>query len=149
MFSRSQGSSSTTFTFFEFISVLVVLGLGLLNGCASPRDREAARHAAARIHSHIHSRNFAAIYDEAANGFKTVDRADFVTGMSELQNKLGPVKDLKEMGYKTGLDSRVGRTHALVFDIQFEGERVRETLVFVRGDDDQMQLWKLGIEPAD
>ena len=105
--------------------------------------------AAARVHSQIRSRSFASIYDESANGFKTVDKVEFVAWMSELQNKLGPVKKLKEIAYQIGLDSRVGRTHALVFDVQCEGERIRETLVFVRDDDHTMRLWKLGIEPVD
>jgi hypothetical protein len=148
MFSRADSSLSATSKLYQFTSVLLFLGLVLLNGCANPRDREAARHAAARIHSQSHNRNFAIIYDEAATGFKTVDRAEFVADMSDLQNKIGAVKNLKEIAYQTGLDSKVGRTHALVFDVQCERERIRETLVFVRGADHKMQLWKLGIEPA-
>lgn len=130
-------------------TLFVLLGLALFNGCASSLDREDARQAATRVHSQIHSRSFAALYDESLDGFKTVDKAEFVTGMSALQDKLGLVKNLKEMAYQTGLDSRVGRTHALVFDMQCEGQRVRETLVFVRGNDHKMQLWKFNIEPFD
>lgn len=146
MFNRSQDSLSATFKFFQFITLLVFLWLGLLSGCANPQDREVARQAAARIHSQIHSRDFAAIYDESGEGFKTVEKAEFIAGMTELQNRLGAVKTFKEMAYQAGLDSRLGRTHALVFDVQYEGERVRETLVFVRGDDHKMQLWKLDIK---
>jgi hypothetical protein len=139
--------SDSFFKFFESTSLLVLLVPGLLAGCANSRDREAAREAAARIHSQIRSRSFAAIYDEAADGFKTVEKADFVDGMNGLQDKLGPVKDIKEMVYQTGLDSRVGRTHTLVFDVRFEVERVREILVFVHGNENKLQLWKLDIEP--
>lgn len=147
MFNRSLSSLPGLVRFFQFTTLLLLLGLGLLNGCATSQDQEAAISAAVRIHSQIQKRNFAAIYDEAANGFKTVDRAEFVAAMSELQNKLGPMKNLKEMAYQTGFDSRAGQTHALVFDVWYERERVRETLVFVRTGDDKMQLWKLGVEP--
>lgn len=132
---------------FQSTSLLVFLVLGLLNGCTNSRDLEAARQAAARIHSQIQSRNYDEVYDESANGFKTVNKDEFVADMRELQDKLGPVKNLKELAYQTGLDSRAGRTHALVFEVQCERERLRETLVFVRGENDKMQLWKLGIEP--
>ena len=146
MFNQSQDSLSATFKFSHFISLLVFLSLGLSSGCANAGDREAARQAAARIHSQIHNRDFAAIYDESAEGFKTVEKAEFVAGMTRLQDKLGAVKNFKEMVYQAGVDSRAGRTHALIFDVQCEGESVRETLIFVRGDDQRMQLWKLGIE---
>ena len=67
--------------------------------------------------------------------------------MTELHDKLGAIKNIKEMAYQAGLDSRAGRTHALVFDVHCESARARETLVFVRGEDHKMQLWKLNIDP--
>lgn len=130
--------------------VLVVLGsLSLSGGCGFRRDKEDARLAAARIHSQMLSRNFAAIYDESATGFKTVDQSEFVARMNELQDKLGRIKNRTEIAYQRGLDTRVGRTHALVFDLQCDVGHVRQTLVLVRTGSGGMQLWKLGIVPVD
>ena len=148
MFNRTLDLLSAPFKSFHSKGLLVILVLGLISGCVNSRDREAARDAAARIHSQIQSRNFAAVYDESSSGFKTVEKADFERDMREIQDKVGAVKSLKEMAYQTGLDSRFGRTHSLVFDVQYENERVRETLVFVRGDDETMRLWKLSLAPV-
>ena len=128
--------------------ILVALVVGLLNGCANSADREDARAAATRIHAQIQSRSFAQIYDESADGFKTIEKAQFVADMRELSGKLGPIKKLKEIAYQTGFDSRAGRTHSLVFELQCESERVRETLILVRANDRTMQLWKFGLEPC-
>ena len=127
----------------------VVLSLSLLGGCAIQRDQEAARLVAARIHSQMHSRDFAAIYRESATGFKTVDEADFVARMNEICDKLGRFNNLNEITYQTGLDSRVGRTHTLIFDLRGELRRARETLVLIRGENGDMLLWKFGIEPIE
>lgn len=145
---RSQDSLLATIKLFQPPALLVVLvSLTLLGGCAVQRDREAARFAAARIHSQMLNRNFATIYDESASGFKTIDESEFVARMNELQDKLGRINNLNEIAYQTGLDSRVGRTHALVFDLQCDLGRARETLVLVRAGSGEMQLWKLGIDP--
>lgn len=130
------------------MTILVALVVGLLNGCANSADLEDARFAASRVHAKLQSRSFAEMYDESAAGFKTVEKTQFVADMRRLNDELGSVKNLKEIAYQTGLDSRVGgRTYSLVFEVQCEKQRVRETLVFVRANDHRMQLWKFGIEP--
>jgi hypothetical protein len=127
--------------------ILVVLVVGLLNGCANSGDRKDARAAATRIHEQIQRRSFAQIYDESADAFKMIEKPQFVADMRDIFDKLRSIKNFKEIAYQTGFDSRAGRTHSLVFEVQCETERVRETLVFVRANDRTMQLWQFGIEP--
>jgi hypothetical protein len=130
------------------ISVLLVatLSIGLSTACKVTQDREAAEKAADRIHVQMRNRDFAGIYNQSASGFRTDTEAGFVSHMTEIQNKLGQIKDVKAVAYETGLDTRVGKTCTLIFAVRYDFGRVRETLVLVRGNN-EMQLWKLGIEP--
>lgn len=70
---------------FQPAALLVILSL--LGGCGVQRDREDARAVAARVHSQMLNRNFAAIYAQSASGFKTIDESEFVTRMNELQDR--------------------------------------------------------------
>ena len=126
---------------------LIVFALSLVAACAGQQDRGVARLAAGRIHSQMLSGDFGAIYNESADGFKTIDASEFISMMTTMQDKLGRIKNIKELAYQTGLDSRVGRTHTLIFDIEYDSGRVKETLVLIYADRHTMQLWKLGIEP--
>jgi hypothetical protein len=129
------------------VLLLVALSAGLSFGCEVGQDKEAAETLAARIHTQMRSRDFAGVYNQSASGFRTVSEAEFVSDMTEIQNKLGQITDVKAVAYQTGLDTKAGRTHTLIFAVRYDRGRVRETLVFVRGDNNEMQLWKLGIEP--
>jgi len=133
------------------ISVLLVitLSVGLSTGCNVAKDRDAAETAATRIHAQMRNRDFAGIYNQSASGFRTVPEGEFVSHMTEIQNKLGQINEIKAVAYETGMDTRVGRTHTLIFGVRYDHGRVRETLVLVRGNNNEMQLWKLGIEPID
>ena len=131
------------------ISVLLVGGLSasLSTACYNAQDRTAAETVADRIHGQMSNRDFAGVYKQAASGFRTVTEAEFVSQMTEIQNKLGQVQSVKEVAYETGVDTTAGRTYTLKFAISYDRGLVRETLVLLRGDNNEMQLWRLGIEP--
>ncbi len=133
------------------VAVLALLaGVIFLVGCAVERDRTEAVAVAARVHDEIRAGDFAAAYKESAPRFKTVgSESDFVTWMGKFDEKFGSLKNANEISYETGLDSRIGRTHLLVFDLQYVHGRARETMILVRSESGQMQLWKLGIQPID
>jgi hypothetical protein len=91
--------------------------------------------------------DYAGMYRESAAGFKTMSEPEFINFMTDLQKKLGALKSIQQKAYQTGVESSVGRTYSLIFDVEYELGRVRETLVMVRGDNGQMQLWRLGLVP--
>ena len=94
--------------------------------------------------------DFEAVYRKSAPRFKTVgSESEFVAGMKKLQEKLGLLKNANEIAYQTGLDSRIGRTHLLVFDLEYDRGSARETLTLVQSENGGMQLWKLDIQPVE
>ena len=125
----------------------VLLLIGIFGGCVNQRDLERANSAASHIHSQMGSGDYAGIYRESASGFKTLSEPEFVTLMTNLQKELGALKNRQQRAYTTGVDSNAGKTYSLIFDVEYELGRVRETLVFARGDDGAMQMWRLGINP--
>ena len=124
-------------------------GIILAVGCINAVDKRDAHTQADRINQRIRSKEFAEIYKASALRFKTVgSEADFVAWMSQLHETLGQLKHAQEIAYESGMDSRIGKTHKLVFALEFERGRARETLIMVRSPNGEMQLWKLGMEPA-
>ena len=132
----------------RFLRLLIVIAsFSLLVSCTSEKDMQATKTAAAHINTQMGNKEFANIYRESSPGFKTISESDFVTHISELQKKLGPIKNTSDRAYQSGMDNNLGRIHTLISDVEYETGHVRQTLVFVRGENGAMQLWKLGFDP--
>src|SRR6266566_6906714 len=87
----------------------LLVGLALVGACRNERDLTEAKSVAAKVHAHLLSREFAAIYQESAPGFKlSGSESDFVSQMRRLDEALGPLKSTNEMAYKINLDSTTG-----------------------------------------
>jgi len=133
-----------------FALLVITIGALLLVGCAITRDKEDAQTVAAGIHQKIIAGDFAAIYHESAPPFKAVgSESEFVAGLKGLQQKFGQLKNEDQVAYQTSLDSSIGQTHLLVFDLEFDHGRARESLMFVRSAEGKMALWRLDIKPLD
>ena len=132
-------------------ALLAVLASAVvLAGCAGEQDRAQAKTVADGVHAHLRSGEFAAIYDESAPRFKTVGSASqFVSQMKAFHEGLGSLKNANEIAYQTGLDSTVGRTHVLLFTLEYEHGKAIERLTLVRSAAGEMQLWKMDIQPVD
>jgi hypothetical protein len=128
---------------------LVVFGISiLLGGCSIEEDRRDAEVIAASVHNALRNGSFAEIYQNSAAPFKAVgSEAQFVAGLNDFKQRLGILKKETEINYVTGFDSKFGRTHTLVFDLQFEKGRARESMMLVRSVSGTMELWRLDIEP--
>lgn len=130
--------------------VVTALTIGFLSlvSCSITRDQEDARAVAARVHREMLAGDFAAIYKLSAPPFKAVgSESEFVAGLKGFQEKFGPLRNQKEVVYQTGLDSSIGRTHLLVFDLEFDQGRARESLMLVRSASGKMELWRLDVQP--
>ena len=128
--------------------VLAIVGcVTFLIDCATERDRGEAGTVAARVHTEMRAGDFRTVYKESAPRFKTVgSESEFVAQMNALRQELGELKNANEIAYQTGLDTRIGRTHVLVFDLEFDRRHARETMILVRSGSGEMQLWKLVID---
>jgi len=51
--------------------------------------------------------------------------------MSSLREKLGTLTQVNEIAYERGIDTRVGQTCTLKFNLVLSSKHARETLVFV------------------
>ncbi len=127
--------------------LIVIASVNLFVGCTSEKEMQATKTAAARINSQMRNKEFANIYRESSQGFKTISESDFVAHITELQKKLGPIKKISDRAYQSGMDNTAGRTHTLISDVEYETGHVRQTLVFVQGENGEMKLWKLGFDP--
>lgn len=136
----------------KWISLLLAFlaSIVVLIGCRSDQDRTQAKTAADKFHAHLRSGEFVAIYDESAPRFKTVgSQSQFVLQMKKFHETLGSLKNADEIGYETGLDSTVGRTHVLLYRLEYEHGNASERLTLVRSPAGEMQLWKMDLQPAD
>lgn len=127
--------------------LMVIASLSIFVSCTSEKDMRATKTAAARINSQMRNKEFANIYRESSPLFKTTSESDFVAQITELQKKLGPIKNISDRAYQSGMDNNVGRIFTLISDVEYETGHGRQTLVFVRGENGAMQLWKLGFDP--
>jgi hypothetical protein len=128
----------------------VLAGLIFFTGCSVVEDRGDARLVAARVHAEMMAGDLANIYRESAPRFRSVgSESEFVAMMQKYDGEFGSFKSANEIGYKTTLDSRIGRTHELLFDLEYERVRARELLIMVRSAKGKMELWKLDIQRLD
>jgi hypothetical protein len=90
--------------------------------------------------------DFAAVYRDAAPRLKSASsESEFVDYFNQIKQQLGTLRESHEITYESRLDSRLGRTHALMFRLEYERGRLYETMILVKSDSGQMQLWKLGV----
>lgn len=132
-------------------ALLAILGsAAVFVGCAGEQDRAQANTVAARVHAHLRAAEFAEIYNESAPRFKTVgSESEFVSRMKTFHEGLGLLKNANVIAYETGLDSTIGRTHVLIFKLEYEHGKASERLTLVRSATGEMQLWKMDIEPVE
>jgi len=132
-----------------FALPIISIGLSFLFGCSIAIDQKDAEVVAARVHEAILSEDFAAIYNESAPQFRSVgSESEFVAGLNQLKKRLGRLKAQSEIAYQTNLDAKIGRTHVLTFDLEFELGRARESMMFVRSASGKMELWRIDIQPV-
>jgi len=131
--------------------VLAIVALATIwAGCAVEREKITAETVAARVHDNMRAGDFAVVYKESAPRIKTVaTESEFVDFFRQVQQNFGLLKRANEVAYEAKYDSRIGRMHVLVFDLEYERGRVHETMTLVRSDSGKMQLWKLGIGSDD
>lgn len=121
----------------------------LVSACSISQDRNDARLIAASVHEKMVHGDFGGIYHQAAPSFKSIgSESEFVAGLSGLQARLGSPKHFTELGYETKLDPQLGRTHFLIFDLEYEHGHARESLMFLRSPEGKMELWRLDIQPV-
>ncbi len=124
--------------------------MALVVSCNVERDHTDARALALRVHSQMQSGDFAAIYRESAPRFKAVgSESQFVSMMQQINEESGALKKADEGSYQTGVDSNIGRTHVLLFNLEYEHGHSKERMILTRSESGQMQLWKLDINPVD
>jgi hypothetical protein len=133
----------------EIQKISILLIVAVVGGCSVPRDRTDAAAIALRVHSQMKVSDFAAIYRESANRFKGVgSESQFILMMQQMDQEIGVLKKADEVAYQTGLDSNIGRTHVLFFNLEYEHGHAKERMILTRSDKGEMQLWKLEIDPA-
>ena len=132
----------------RLLKMLFLAAIIFLSGCNVEQDRLEAKKAADRVHSQLQNQDYASIYREAGKSFKEVgDESKFVAGMLQVHEERGSLKTATPIAYQSGVDSDAGRTHTLIFNLEFERGRASERMVLTRGPTAQMQLWDLGIDP--
>jgi len=127
--------------------LVVVAAVFLFSGCYSKQDEADAFKAADKIHSQLKSADFSAVYKQASQGLrKVMDESTFVSGMTQLHKENGGIRTITPVAYQSRVDSTAGRTHTLLYDLEFERARVRERMVFTRSSSGQMELWDLVVD---
>jgi hypothetical protein len=105
--------------------------------------------AAARIHSFVEKQDFASIYRESSDGFKQDgDESRLVASMNAIYEGVGALKEAKPVAYQSTIDSKAGRLHVVMFDLEFERGRGKERMVFTRTKNGEMRLWDIEITPV-
>ena len=105
--------------------------------------------AAERIHSFVRKQDFASIHRESSDGFKQDgDESRLVESMKAIYESVGALKEAKPIAYQNTVDSKAGKLHVVIYDLQFERGRGKERIVFTRTQNGEMRLWDLVIEPV-
>lgn len=131
------------------LTLTIILTSLSLAGCSSEQDRTEAMAAAERIHSFVRKQDFASIYRESSDGFKQDgDESRLVESMKAIYESVGALKEAKPIAYQNTVDSKAGKLHVVIYDLQFERGRGKERIVFTRTQNGEMRLWDLVIEPV-
>jgi hypothetical protein len=129
-------------------TLVALAALVLVLGCDIEQDRRDAESVALRIHSQIQHGDFLSIHREAGKSFQQVgNESRFVSSMEQLRRENGLLEKWTEVAYQTGVDSNAGRTHILLFDLEFEPGRAKERMTLTRAENSKMELWDLAIDP--
>jgi hypothetical protein len=129
---------------------LCVLVIAVGTGCNAGADREEARKASARVNAHLQSGDLGAIYKEATPAFREIgSETAFVTGLKSLLDRLGALKNARELAYQTGWDSSLGTTHVFFFNLECDDGRATERIVFGKSAAGKMELLRLEIQPTE
>jgi hypothetical protein len=132
----------------KFLVVCVLL-IAVGSGCNVGAGREEARKASARVHAHLQSGDLGAIYKEATPAFREIgSETAFVTGLKSLLDRLGALKNARELAYQTGWDSSLGTTHVFFFNLECDDGRATERIVFGKSAAGKMELLRLEIQPT-
>jgi hypothetical protein len=129
--------------------IAIVASATFWTACGTERERTAAESVAAHVHDNMRAGDFAVVYKESAPRIKTVATESEFVDYFKVQQNFGLLKTANEVAYEAKYDSRIGRMHVLVFDLEYERGRVHEILTLVRSDSGEMQLWKLAIGSDD
>jgi hypothetical protein len=103
----------------------------------SPKDKEDAEAAAARVLAQLEAGNFAAIYKAAAPGFKQIgSEAQFVEKFQQTRKTTGPLKNAHEISFDTLPDT------SNVINYHLENEQFTSIyrLTFARSRGGKMEL---------
>lgn len=131
------------------LALTIVLTTLSFAGCSNQQDRTEAMAAAERIHSFVRKQDFAPIYRESSEGFKQDgDESRLVESMKAIYQSVGALEEAKPIAYQNTIDSKAGRPHVVIYDLQFERGRGKERIVFTRTENGEMRLWDIVIEPV-
>ena len=127
---------------------LIFFAVLLISGCYSKHDETDALNVAAKINSQLQQGDFASIYRQAGPSFRQEgDESKYVSVMTQYFKETGALRKITPRAYQSGVDSKAGRHHVLLFDLEFERGHGRERMVFTRSASGQMELWDLSIDP--
>jgi hypothetical protein len=91
--------------------------------------------------------DFGSVYREGGPALKNaIGETSFVTGIARVYKENGTLEKITPIAYQTGVDSKLGPQHVLLFDVTFERIRVRERMVFTRSQAGPMELADLVID---
>jgi len=128
---------------------LLLVVLLLLNGCNAAHDRADAQALAKNIHEQMRAGDYKSVYEGSDPTFQKVGtESEFVKTMKALSEEYGNLKVVTEVAYEMRVESGSGRTHVLVFDLEFDNTKAREEMGFTRSNDGRLQLSELTFEPA-
>ena len=146
-----EASKLPPITFLKAFSIgLCVLLIAVATGCNFGNDREEARKATARLHMHLQSGDLASVYKEAAPAFREVgSETAFVSALKGLLDRLGSIKEAREVAYQTGWDTNLGATHTLIYNLECEHGPARERVLLGKSRAGKMELLRLDIQPAE
>ncbi|HEY4744539.1 MAG TPA: hypothetical protein VIH45_07760 [Desulfuromonadaceae bacterium] len=104
---------------------------------ASPQDMADARAAAARVLARMEAGDFAAIYKDAAPGFKQIGpEAAFVAKFQQTRQKTGVLTNPKELKF----DTRPDNIHVLVYHVENQRVNTEMRMSFERAKNGTMEL---------
>ncbi|HXE95204.1 MAG TPA: hypothetical protein VN642_02275 [Dongiaceae bacterium] len=103
----------------------------------SNEEKDAARTAAARVLAQFSSGDFATIYKDSAAGFKQIgSESQFVEKFQQTRQRVGVLKNPKEISFETRPDS----SHVLVYRLENDHYNTDMRLTFSRIKSGKMEL---------
>jgi Protein of unknown function (DUF4019) len=137
------------FSVGRLLKVIFPAILILSCGCFDWQEELEAERVAERIHSQLKSQEDQSIYRESGDSFKRdANEARFIAAMRQIHEAFGSLKETRPLAYQSGFDSDVGgKKYVLIFELNFERGRAKETITLTRAKDGKLRLWDLVIDP--